>query len=56
MYKTFFKRFLDIFATLIGFIILSPLFLLVMIGLYFANQWKPFFFQTLLDMQIKITV
>lgn len=46
MYKTFFKRLLDFFASLIGFILLSPIFLLVTIGLFFANQGKPFFFQT----------
>lgn len=45
MYKNFFKRFFDfIFATL-GFILLSPIFLFVMLGLFFANKGKPFFFQ-----------
>ncbi|CAM3645379.1 sugar transferase [Flavobacterium gelidilacus] len=46
MYKTYFKRLLDFSAALIGFIILSPIFLVVMIALFFANQGKPFFFQT----------
>jgi lipopolysaccharide/colanic/teichoic acid biosynthesis glycosyltransferase len=46
MYKTYFKRILDFTAALIGFILLSPIFMLVMIGLFFANQGKPFFFQT----------
>lgn len=46
MYKSFFKRLLDFTAALIGFILLSPVFVLVMIGLFFANQGKPFFFQT----------
>jgi undecaprenyl phosphate N,N'-diacetylbacillosamine 1-phosphate transferase len=46
MYKTFFKRLLDFFASLLGFILLSPIFLIVTIGLFFANQGKPFFFQT----------
>lgn len=45
MYKHFFKRFFDFLIALIGLIILSPLFIGVMIGLYFANQGKPFFFQ-----------
>lgn len=45
MYKLLFKRFLDFFAALIGFILLSPLFIIIMIGLFFANQGKPFFFQ-----------
>lgn len=45
MYKLFFKRLLDFIASMIGFVMLSPLFLLVTIGLFFANQGKPFFFQ-----------
>ena len=45
MYKLFFKRLLDFFASLIGFILLSPLFIIIMVGLFFANQGKPFFFQ-----------
>ena len=46
MYKSFFKRILDFIAALLGFVLLSPIFTLVMIGLFFANQGKPFFFQT----------
>lgn len=45
MYKSFFKPFLDIILACFGFVILSPIFLLVTIGLYLANQGKPFFFQ-----------
>lgn len=45
MYKNLFKRFLDFLIALIGLIILSPIFIVVTIGLYFANQGKPFFFQ-----------
>ena len=45
MYKDFFKRFIDFLAALIGLVIVSPLLLLVTIGLYFANSGKPFFFQ-----------
>ena len=45
MYKSSFKRILDFFAALIGFVLLSPIFIAVMIGLFFANQGKPFFFQ-----------
>ncbi|SDH61147.1 Sugar transferase involved in LPS biosynthesis (colanic, teichoic acid) [Flavobacterium omnivorum] len=45
MYKTFFKRIIDFFGALMGLLLLSPLFLLVTLGLYFANQGKPFFFQ-----------
>jgi lipopolysaccharide/colanic/teichoic acid biosynthesis glycosyltransferase len=46
MYKNFFKRILDFTLALFGFILLSPIFFMVMIGLFFANQGKPFFFQT----------
>lgn len=45
MYKNFFKRLIDFIAALFGLIILSPVFLLVTIGLFFANGGKPFFFQ-----------
>lgn len=46
MYKNFFKRFFDFFIALIGLIVLSPIFIAVTIGLYFANGGKPFFFQS----------
>lgn len=45
MYKSYFKRPIDFLGALTGFLILSPLFLIVTIALYFANQGKPFFFQ-----------
>ncbi|MGG5207948.1 sugar transferase [Chryseobacterium sp. MIQD13] len=45
MYKNFFKRIIDFLIALIGLILLSPVFVVVMILLYFANQGKPFFFQ-----------
>ncbi|KKO91173.1 UDP-galactose phosphate transferase [Sphingobacterium sp. Ag1] len=45
MYRHFFKRFFDFFIALIGLTILSPVFIVVTIGLYFANDGKPFFFQ-----------
>lgn len=45
MYKNYFKRLFDFLAALIGLICLSPIFIIVTIGLYFANQGKPFFFQ-----------
>ncbi|THD31525.1 sugar transferase [uncultured Flavobacterium sp.] len=45
MYKSFFKRVIDFLAALVGLLILSPIFILVTIGLFFANQGKPFFFQ-----------
>lgn len=45
MYKHFIKRVFDFIVALVGLILLSPIFLFVMIGLFFANQGKPFFFQ-----------
>ncbi len=46
MYNSFLKYEIDIVIALIGFVILSPLLVLVTIGLFFANQGTPFFFQT----------
>ena len=46
MYKDFFKRIFDFSAALLGLLILSPIFLFVVIGLFFANKGKPFFFQS----------
>lgn len=45
MYKNYIKRFFDFFAALLGLLVLSPIFVIVTVGLYFANQGKPFFFQ-----------
>lgn len=45
MYKNFFKRLTDFIMAFFGLLILSPIFLLVTIGLFFANNGKPFFFQ-----------
>ncbi|TDD75941.1 sugar transferase [Flavobacterium caseinilyticum] len=45
MYKTFFKRIFDFNAAFFGLLALSPLILMVTVGLFFANQGKPFFFQ-----------
>lgn len=46
MYSKYFKRLFDLIAALVGFILLSPLFILISIGLYFVNEGRPFFFQT----------
>jgi len=46
MYKFFLKRFFDFIIAFLGLIILSPVFILVTIGLFFANEGKPFFFQS----------
>ncbi len=45
MYKTVFKPLLDFHLSLIGFTLLSPLFLLVTLLLTIANSGRPFFFQ-----------
>jgi lipopolysaccharide/colanic/teichoic acid biosynthesis glycosyltransferase len=45
MYKNFFKRPLDLILSLIGFIIVSPIFVIVVVILCFTNGGKPFFFQ-----------
>ncbi|MDD3701388.1 MAG: sugar transferase [Bacteroidales bacterium] len=45
MYKSFFKRPFDFTAALLGLLLLSPLFLLVTVALWIANNGKPFFLQ-----------
>jgi undecaprenyl phosphate N,N'-diacetylbacillosamine 1-phosphate transferase len=45
MYTAVFKRLFDVSAAFLGLLLLLPVFLLVMILLFFANQGKPFFFQ-----------
>ena len=45
MYRNLFKRILDFVCSLIGFIILLPIFLFLTIFLTIANNGKPFFFQ-----------
>lgn len=45
MYKSFIKPFLDFVLALIGLILISPIFFLITILLFFANQGKPFFVQ-----------
>jgi lipopolysaccharide/colanic/teichoic acid biosynthesis glycosyltransferase len=46
MYRKIVKPLLDFFAALAGLLLVSPIFIFVTIGLFFANQGKPFFFQT----------
>lgn len=46
MYQNYFKRLFDFLIALVALLLFSPLFMLVTIGLFFANQGKPFFFQT----------
>jgi undecaprenyl phosphate N,N'-diacetylbacillosamine 1-phosphate transferase len=46
MYRKLFKRLFDFIVSLILVLVLSPLILILSILLYFANQGKPFFFQS----------
>lgn len=45
MYKKIVKPVLDFLTALLLLLLLSPLFLLALIGLFFANSGKPFFVQ-----------
>ncbi len=45
MYKLIFKRLLDIILSLVGLLVLLPIFLIIMLLLTIANNGKPFFFQ-----------
>ena len=45
MYKRFFKRFIDFWASLVGLALLSPLFIAVSVLLTIANRGKVFFVQ-----------
>jgi lipopolysaccharide/colanic/teichoic acid biosynthesis glycosyltransferase len=46
MYKHFFKRVFDFVLAGTALLLLSPVFIIVMVLLCFANDGKPFFFQT----------
>ena len=46
MYKFFFKRLLDLFASIFIFILAFPVFFVVFIVLLYSNRGKPFFFQS----------
>ena len=45
MYKTIIKSVIDFCIALLGLVILSPLFVLVTIGLFISNNGRPFFIQ-----------
>ncbi|WP_312172726.1 sugar transferase [Chryseobacterium sp.] len=45
MYKNLLKRVIDFLIAFSGLILLSPVFLIVLVVLYFQNDGKPFFFQ-----------
>ena len=45
MYKSFFKRVIDLTCSLLVFIIFSPIFIIISICLFFANNGRVFFLQ-----------
>ncbi|MCL6266243.1 sugar transferase [Flagellimonas myxillae] len=45
MYRFFFKRLLDLVLSIVGFIVLFPIFVLIWFILLFVNNGKPFFLQ-----------
>lgn len=45
MYRNFFKRVIDVLLSLIGLVVLSPIFIVLWIILMFVNKGKPFFRQ-----------
>ncbi|MAB58281.1 MAG: lipid carrier--UDP-N-acetylgalactosaminyltransferase [Aequorivita sp.] len=45
MYQNLIKPFFDFICSFLGLVVLSPIFLLVWIGLTIANNGKPFFYQ-----------
>lgn len=45
MYKRYFKRFFDFVISVVGLFILFPIFIIITIMLFLANNGKPFFFQ-----------
>lgn len=45
MYKIFFKRLIDCFVALFVLLLISPIFIVVTVCLFFANNGNPFFFQ-----------
>ncbi len=45
MYPKFLKRFFDLALSLLGFLILSPIFIVLYIAILFKNKGNPLFFQ-----------
>lgn len=45
MYQHFFKRLIDIVLSFLGLLLMSPIFIVVTIGLFITNRGTPFFFQ-----------
>ena len=45
IYRDFIKRIFDFFAALVGLLIISPIFIILVISLFALNNGKPFFYQ-----------
>ncbi len=45
MYKNYIKRIFDFLIAIFGLLLSSPIFIVVTVALYFANNGKPFFYQ-----------
>ena len=45
IYRDFIKRIFDFLAALVGLLIISPLFIILVISLFILNNGKPFFYQ-----------
>lgn len=45
LYKSLFKRLIDFVSAVIGLLLLSPVFIIITVSLFVANDGKPFFFQ-----------
>ncbi|MDF2476038.1 MAG: UDP-galactose phosphate transferase [Sphingobacterium sp.] len=45
MYKLFLKRLIDFMIAFFGLVLISPIFIVVAIGLFISNRGTPFFFQ-----------
>lgn len=45
MYKALFKRLIDLIASVLGILVLSPIILIITFILFFSNNGKPFFTQ-----------
>lgn len=53
MYRKYLKRLIDLVFSALGFMLLSPVFIIFTIILFFENSGKPFFFQTRPGMQAR---
>lgn len=46
IYRNYLKRLFDLLLAIIGLLIMSPIFVIITVALYIANNGKPFFFQS----------